>query len=295
MRGVDRAIGGGLEEFHLLKALRPFSFAVALVSCTLGITLAYLDGYTDPLKIVLILLAGLLAQSGVNLVNDMGDWGDLKRYQSAEVLGRVRRNFIIGLLAFVLAALIALYLLQEAHWSLFVICVIGLLGALGYALPPIDLKSRGLAVVLVFWLMGVLMVFGAYLALGGGWSWTVFWNSIPISLLVSELLLANEIRDQEADAERGLRTLSVRIGLANARVLYRVILLLAILLPVVLYLFGIFGNPLWLFPVVLLMRQPLRLLSQPRGERQLLPPLTARLLLLFGGLYVISLSFMSSI
>ncbi len=285
----NRAVEGTLSDFHFFKALRPFSFAVALMSCALGIRMAMLDGYGSSLKAILILIAGLLAQSGVNLINDMGDWSDLKRHQSLQLLAVVKRNFLLGLGAFFLAALIAIYLLQHTDPLLFWICLVGLIGALGYALPPIDLKGRGLAVVLVFWLMGVLMVSGAYLAMGGRLHSDVVLLSIPLSLLVSALLLANEIRDFEADKRRGLGTLSVRIGLQNARTLYLLLLIVSLLLPVVYYFTSGLLNPFWLIFSLPLLKQPMALQKQAEGKREALPPLTARFLIVFGLLYLLSL------
>lgn len=288
MRGVDRALSGEPDDFALLKALRPFSFSVALISCALGIRLALLEGYGDWQQAGLIFLAGLLAQSGVNLVNDMGDWEDLVKYQTEAVRRLVKRNFLLGLFCFFLAAGVALYLLQDANVALLWICLIGLVGALGYALPPVDLKGRGLAVVMVFWLMGVLMIYGAYLAMGGGWQMDVLVHSIPVSLLVSQLLLSNEIRDYESDKRRELKTLSFRIGLTAARQLYRSILVAVFVLPIVFYLAGLLTNPLWLLPAVFLLKPLLRLIKAEEGGRKDLPPMTARLLMVFGLLYMIA-------
>lgn len=288
VNGVDAL--RDISEFRFSKALRPFSFAVALMSCAIGIRLAMLDGYSDIQRAILILVAGLLAQAGVNLINDMGDWQDLKRGQSQPILALVKRNFIIGLACFALAAILASVLIQQAHQTLLWICMIGLVGAIGYALPPIDLKSRGLAVAFVFWLMGVFMVCGSYLAMGGGWRLSVLLNAVPISLLVSALLLANEIRDYEQDKQRNLKTLSVRIGLTRARSLYLSLVILTILLTILLYLSGFLANPLWLIPSLFFLRKPLSLLSATEGERSALPPLTAKFLLIFGSLYLFALT-----
>lgn len=279
-----------VSEFRFAKALRPFSFAVALISCAIGIRLAVIDGYGDIQRALLIVVAGLLAQAGVNLINDMGDWQDLKREQTQPILASVKCNFLIGLACFALAAILASILIQQAHQALLWICIIGLVGAIGYALPPIDLKSRGLAVALVFWLMGVLMVYGSYLAMGGGWRLSVLLNAVPISLLVSALLLANEIRDYEEDKQRDLKTLSVRIGLSRARSLYLSLVILTVLIPILLYLSGFLANPLWLIPSLFFLRKPLISLSATEGERAALPPLTAQFLLIFGSLYLFALT-----
>ena len=45
-------------------------------------------------------------------------------------------------------------------------------------------------------------------------------SSVPVSLLVSLILLANEMRDYESDLRYGIGTLAVRIGYRAAVVLY---------------------------------------------------------------------------
>ena len=58
------------------KAFRPFSLTLAIGSTTLGIVAANKVGainwnsYNDILLVILVTIAGLLAQSGANLVND---------------------------------------------------------------------------------------------------------------------------------------------------------------------------------------------------------------------------------
>ncbi|KAG1654020.1 putative sodium-dependent transporter YocS [Nymphon striatum] len=66
----------------------------------------------------------------------------------------------------------------------------------------------------------ILFVLGAYLAMSGHFSAQVLLHSIPISILISLLLLSNELRDWESDKSKDVGTLTVRIGYQNAVRLY---------------------------------------------------------------------------
>lgn len=273
------------EKYQFWRALRPFSFTVALCTCLTGIAAAFSAGFSAPGLAALVIVAGLLLQAGVNLINDYADLPQLARIESAAAAAMVRRNFQVGLFCFALAAVIALYLVAQAGLMLLWISLIGLAGALTYTLNPVNYKARGLGVVLVFWLMGVLMVSGSYLVIAGSLSTAVLWQSVPVSLLVALLLLSNELRDYESDREEGIGTLSVRIGFSTACSLYRLLLVLTWGSAFVLWQQQLI-NVVW--PLLLVLPAvwaPLAMLGKPREARKALTPLTGRLLTLFGLAY----------
>ena len=156
--------------------------------------------------------------------------------------------------------------------------------ALNYNLGPINFKKRGLALVQVFVQMGVLLVLGGYLALGGEPGWQVVWLSLPISLLVSLLLLSNELRDFERDSRTGLTTVTVRIGYSAAVILFWCLIGLAFLSAVLLYSAGMLDQVIWLaLPLLLL---PGFMPQLRARDRQRLAPLTGRFFLVFGLAYM---------
>ncbi|WP_409523245.1 prenyltransferase [Nitrincola sp. MINF-07-Sa-05] len=291
-----------LSRYRFQRALRPFSFPVAMIACLTGVALAWADGAVidgafpervwQPLQILLILLGGVLAQAGVNLINDYADIHLIRRQPGPEaerIVKAIRFNFVCGMLCFLFAALIALYLITLTGLELLLICLLGLAGALGYTLSPVNYKNRGLGVVMVFWLMGVLMISGSHLAAGGELSWQVFWQTIPVSLLVSALLLSNELRDFESDREQGLQTLTVRAGFERGCRLYQLLLLLVWLCVGLFWFVGLLPYAWVLLPALILLIRPLGLLRTSRLERGRLPPTTARALMGFGVLYCLAL------
>lgn len=273
-----------VKDYRFIQALRPFSFAVALVACSCGLTLAWLDGAREPGLMALVLCGGVLLQAGVNLIND---YADLTHLPELSILQRQRivRNYRLGLVCFVLAALIGIGFAWQVGERFLLLCSVGLMGALGYTLQPINYKGRGLGVVLVFWLMGVLMVVGSYTAVTGQWNIVLVPLSVPVSLLVSLLLLSNELRDLEADQQQGIQTLAVRCGYVVASRFYIGLLVATLVTQVLLAL--LLRQPWMLLPLLVLLRVPrlLALLRQPAGQRHQLTPATGQLLLVFGLLF----------
>lgn len=277
------------KDFSLAKSARPFSLVVAVVSCGLGVYLGLRETSTPLLIVVGVLAAGLLLQVGVNLINDRSD---LRHgAHSGEVVharSQILFNYRLGLVSFGIAIGIGLVLVAVRGWVLLVIGVIGVLGAFAYTVEPINYKRRGLGVVVVFWLMGVLMVMGAYLAVTGKLAWSVFFHSLPISCLVSLLLLSNEIRDSERDSTEGVATLTVRLGLRRARYLYWGLIATAFMLAVGNAAAGELPRFYWLLLPLPLLWPMARGLYAP--QRRSLPPWTGRFLLLFGLGYALAIN-----
>jgi 1,4-dihydroxy-2-naphthoate octaprenyltransferase len=265
-------------------ALRPFSLVVALATCSLGISLAALDGYANWQLSALVLAAGLLLQAGVNLINDYPDLAQQR--VSQDLATDIVRNARLGALAIALACAIGVGFVWLRGPLMLALGAVGVLGAWSYADGPLNFKARGLGVVAVFFLTGVLMVEGAYFALTGRLSQEVVWLSVPFSLYASLLLLANELRDFERDVQDGHRTFSVRFGYRTGVALYRIIVLL--LLATTLWLAISRDIPVLLLPVLalLLLWFPLGLLSGSVEERGSLTQLTGRCYLAFSLLFV---------
>ena len=278
-----------LLHYSFTKALRPFSLVVAIVSCGLGCFLAWQAGFQSGLLLILIMLGGVLAQSGINLINDIEDLAliplDHNEYSLIEKM--IKRNAKAGFICFVLATLIGSYLVLIQGLMLFFLILISGLASLSYNIGPINFKQRGLSIIQVFLLMGVFMVQGSYLAMSGNLSTSALLHSIPISLLISLLLLSNELRDWEVDKSNKVQTLAVRIGYTNSVKLYWSLIALSYLVAITYFYIGYLHTPLWLLlplPLLLLIK---RYLQAP--QRIQLTPMTGRFFFLFGLAYLFAL------
>ena len=275
------------DKYRTGRALRPFSFAVAGVTSLTGIVAAAGAAEIIWLQAFSLLCAAVLLQAGVNLINDYSDLpllaGDSRSYEL------IRKNVRIAIICFGLAAAVAVYFITIRGWPALLLTLIGVLGALGYTLEPVNLKRRGYAVAAVFWLMGVLMVCGVYYFLTGRVDGQIIRQAIPVSLLTSLLLLANEIRDYETDKAQQCKTLSVRRGLKNAVVLYRKGLAVLLVSCLLLYFIGDLQR---IWPLLLCVPRALLLVPMAglgQHARRYFPSVTGRFFLLFGLLYLTTL------
>ncbi|NOR51268.1 MAG: prenyltransferase [Gammaproteobacteria bacterium] len=276
-----------IDKTRYLRALRPFSFVVALSSCLLGVVLAIIDGIASPYLGWLLVTTGLLLQAAVNLINDYSDRHNPK--YDDEQRKRIDRNMRIGRGLLLLVVASGLYMVSIRGLPLLILGVVGILGAWGYTCGTINFKQRGLGVVLVFFLMGVMMVGGCYYTMTGRYEWTVFWLSIPFSLFTSLLLLANELRDFEEDKRDGIATLTVRIGFGRSTGLYITMLLLIYLSTMLLYWQGGLSTLLLLLLTLIVLPAPIRLLRADSDRRKQLPQLTGRLYFGYSAAYLITL------
>jgi 1,4-dihydroxy-2-naphthoate octaprenyltransferase len=279
-----------------LKAGRLPSLVIAAFSCALGAVLAWRAGRGDLLNTAAVMVAGLALQLGVNLVNDFFEFRQGKVDDKVANLGFGAKDrvllewliFLVGLAFFGFAGLIGLFLAWRSGWPLVVLGIVGFLGGFFYTGEPLNYKRRGLAVVLVFFLMGVFMVVGASFAVSGRFHWRDVFSSIPVSLLVSLILLANELRDFESDSRHGIRTLAVRIGYSRAVGVYCALLACAYIAPLVLWRAGLFPRPGFVFLALPFAVPPFLFMRRPPERRMGIIPLVMLHHLVFGSLFCAS-------
>jgi len=278
-----------LQQYKFLKALRPFSLVVAVISCGLGILVAWNNGSQNSLLAFWIMLGGILAQAGINLINDIEDLPLIPKDHAKHTVikNMINRNTKAGIFCFILASGIGFYLISKQGWPLFWLILISGLASLSYNIGPFSFKHRGLAMLQVFLLMGIFMVQGAYLAMTGNFSVIALLHSIPISLLVSLLLLSNELRDWETDKSKDIQTLTVRIGYQKAVQLYWFLIIASYLLALSFFFSGQLHSLFWLLsplPLLIPIRRYLR-----ASKRVQLTPMTGRFFFLFGLSYMLAL------
>jgi 1,4-dihydroxy-2-naphthoate octaprenyltransferase len=251
----------GIKKSYVgwMRALRIFSLGIALHSCLLGVVFAitqdfHFDSPYFLLHSLLVVVSGIALQAGVNLINDFYEYKNKHLENKLSDLQLDERQerfihllvFVTGLAAFGITIPVGIYLTIYFGWELLILGIIGFFGGYFYTAEPFNYKRRGLAVVFVFFLMGHLMIQGSYFAVSGQFSLELLAFGTSVSLLVSAILLSNEIRDFEADTHFKIKTLSVRLGLNNARLLLFVLLGLSYIAATISSVFLTQSVPLWL-------------------------------------------------
>jgi 1,4-dihydroxy-2-naphthoate octaprenyltransferase len=98
--------------------------------------------------------------------------------------------------------------------------VAGFLASVLYTAGPVKYKYRAMGEIAVFLAWGPLMIGGAYAVQRGALSVRPLLISIPFGVLVALVLFANNMRDIEYDARRGIRTLSILLGRRRSLAIY---------------------------------------------------------------------------
>lgn len=283
------------EKYQLLKAARPFSLVVAVLSCLQGIILGWQESSAPFLFASAILAGGILLQFAVNLINDHSDIRELnQRFPNApdsdkqKIAQSIQRNFQLGITCFLAAIVIGLLLISMRGLDLLWLCLIGLAGAYFYTQEPINYKNRGLGVPIVFFMMGILMIAGSAYVMTGHFKLEYLLQAIPLSILTALLLLSNELRDFESDRAVGQNTLSVRVGYQPAAILYRVLAVSAFISAILLWYYGLMPFNGWVLISLVALKTPWGLLDVSADKRVLITPLTGRFHAVFGGLLLLS-------
>ncbi len=275
-----------------LLAARPQTLPAAVAPVVVGSAAAFAAGGFRWLPFLAALVGALLIQIGTNLANDYFDFR--KGADTAERLGPVRvtqaglltpETVRTGMIVtFGAAALIGVYLIAVGGWPILVIGVLSIAAGVLYTGGPWPLGYHGLGDLFTFIFFGIVAVTAtAYLHVGAvpllAWA-----ASIPVAMLVTAIIVVNNLRDIATDRAAGKRTLAVIIGARAARAEYALLVIGAFLAPPLLWLSGLTGP--WVMLAWLsapLAIAPMRTMLTGEG-RTLNPALkgTARLHLAFG-------------
>ncbi len=275
-----------------LLAARPQTLPAAVAPVVVGSAAAFAAGGFRWLPFLAALVGALLIQIGTNLANDYFDFR--KGADTAERLGPVRvtqaglltpETVRTGMIVtFGAAALIGVYLIAVGGWPILVIGVLSIAAGVLYTGGPWPLGYHGLGDLFTFIFFGIVAVTAtAYLHVGAvpllAWA-----ASIPVAMLVTAIIVVNNLRDIATDRAAGKRTLAVIIGARAARTEYALLVIGAFLAPLLLWLSGLTGP--WVMLAWLsapLAIAPMRTMLTGEG-RTLNPALkgTARLHLAFG-------------
>lgn len=278
-----------------LRAIRPFSFTGSVVPVVLGAILALKESQFHFGYFILSVLAIVLLHGGVNLLSDHDDFinhVDTKdSYGSSgviiEKLLSPKEVYKGGLIFLTLGSLVGLFLSYERGWIVLIFGLIGAIGGYSYTGKPLVLKYRGLGAPVVFLLFGPLMVVGAYYVQVQTISLAAFLVSIPVGLLTTAILHANDIRDITHDKKAGINTLSIMVGKRNAFTIYYCL----ILLPYIAIILMVFSKiiPFWSLLCLITIPTAVKNIKKSTINIMTLDIDTAQLHAQFGILFILSI------
>jgi len=240
----------GVEEKSKMNtwmlATRPRTLPAAIAPVVLGSAIAIADKSFVWLPAVAALIVALLLQIGVNLANDYFDY--LKGIDTQDRLGpvRVTQSGLIPtkqvkagmILTLTLSLIPGIYLLTVGGLPVFIIGLACICAALAYSGGPFPLASHGLGDLFVFIFFGLIAVGGTYYVQALHLTPLVWLMGVIEGLLITAILVVNNLRDIQSDRQTGKRTLAVIIGDRGSRVEYVLLLAGAYAIPMILWLSG---------------------------------------------------------
>lgn len=229
-----------------LLATRPWALPASTMPVIFGTSLAVVVGRArlDPLRFLLALVAMMVLHSAANMLSDVFDFRRGLDTFVTPVSGAIVRGWLTAkqvvagsAVLFVVGIALGLGLAALTGTVLLIIGGLGVLIGAGYTL----LKYHALGDLAVFLNFGILGGLGAWVVQTREFSWIpVIWT-VPMAMLVSGILHANNWRDTASDSGRQVRTFASILGDKGSLAYYAVL---------------IFGSMAIVFGLILLPRLP---------------------------------------
>jgi len=296
-------------------AARPQTMPAALAPVLVGTGLAVRDGVFAPLPALVALVGAALIQIGTNFANDYYDAEKGADTADREGFTRVTAGGLIDpaevkramWLTFLAAILVGAYLVAVAGLPIMIVGLVSVAMGVAYTGGPYPLAYHGLGDVFVFVFFGLVAVTGTYYVQAAAALGVEFLTlvpraelvptaalvaSLPIAAISTNILVVNNLRDRDEDAETGKNTLTVRFGYGFSRAQFVLLLGTAYAIPPVFA--ASTGDPTVLLPMATLpLAAPLTrtVLTETAGDA-LNPALerTGKLLAAFAALFAVGLA-----
>lgn len=284
------------------RAIRPFSFTASLIPVIIGSILGIKESGFEIGYFILTLLGVMVLHSSINLLSDYDDFTNevdtIDSYGSSGVilenLLKPKEVLVGGLSLLFLGSLIGLFLVIQKGLLILGIGLIGAVGGYFYTGKPLELKYKGLGGPLIFLLFGPLIVIGSYFVQNQMISIDAFLIAIPIGLLTTCIMYANDIRDIPFDKRAGITTLPVLVGKNMAHKIYGALILISYISLIIMVIYKV-ATPWMLFSLIS-MPSAFKILKKLSNSYEQLPSYlatidieTAKLHAQFGTLMIMSI------
>jgi 1,4-dihydroxy-2-naphthoate octaprenyltransferase len=246
------------------------------------------------------LVVAVAIQVGVNYANDYFDGrrgvdtaariGPRRLTASGAATHAQMKVAIVS--SFAVAGAAGIALAAATSWWVLAVGAAAFLAALAYSGGPKPYAALGLGELSVFVFFGLVATVGSTYVHDERITGVAVASAIPVGLLATAILVANNIRDIATDRESGKMTLAVRLGRSRTRLLYQALIVFAFAADIAVA--GVSGSPAPLLAMIAasLAVQPSMLIATAEDGPTLVRALagTARLELVFGSLLAIGLA-----
>lgn len=206
------------------RLTRPHTLTAGFVPVLLGTALAAKQYPIHGFLFASMLIASLLIQAATNMFNEYFDYvRGLDNKHSVGIGGAIVRNgvkpgTVLGLgFAFMgIALLLGVYISASSSWWLAVIGLICMAAGYFYTGGPIPIAYTPFGELTSGFFMGFVITQISYFIQTGKIDAISVSASIPISILIGSIMLANNIRDLDGDKKSGRKTIAILVGRKKA-------------------------------------------------------------------------------
>lgn len=200
-----------------LIAMRPWSLPASTMPVVFGTSLAVVIGQSslDVFRFILALFAMVILHSAANVLSDVFDYRRGLDTMVTPVSGAIVRGWITTKQAtvfsaglWIIGAALGLFLVLMTGTVLLIIGMIGVAIGVFYA----GLKYHALGDLAVFLNFGILGSLGAWVVQTKTFSWIPVVWTVPMAMLVSAILHANNWRDVASDSKKKVTTMASLFG-----------------------------------------------------------------------------------
>jgi 1,4-dihydroxy-2-naphthoate octaprenyltransferase len=255
-RTLRRLVKLARYRFLVIAGLLPYGLGAAVAF--------YSQGWFNFYWFLIGLVGLFFVLMGVEAWNEFFDWqiGTDQVFQ-LDPKPVTYRAFFVGLAAFFVALMVAIFLTLNLGVAIIVLSLIGFFAILFYLGPPIKLAYRGLGEIIIALSYGPFLILGSYYIQTQEIDFTLLFVSVLPALLLFAISILNEVPDYFQDRIVGKRNICVRIGQRNTVRLYGGVLILFYIVILVGLLRGLFPTFSWLVLVCL----PISLMGYLTGMR----------------------------
>jgi 1,4-dihydroxy-2-naphthoate octaprenyltransferase len=198
-------------------AARPWALPASTMPVIFGTSLAVVIGHVslDVLGFLLALLGMVVLHSAANMLSDVFDYKRGLDKTVTPVSGAIVRGWLStrqvtagSMVLFLIGSIIGLLLVFMTGTILLVVGAVGVVIGLFYTV----LKYHALGDLAVFLDFGILGSLGAWIVQTQYFSWLPVLWTVPMAMLVSAILHANNWRDSVSDKERKIVTVAAFLG-----------------------------------------------------------------------------------
>jgi 1,4-dihydroxy-2-naphthoate octaprenyltransferase len=229
--------------------VRPATLAASVAPVLAGTAVAIHLGGIRPAAGFGALVVALAIQVGVNFANDYSDFvrgadtprrlGPLRAASSGVVAPASVK--VAAIVAFGIAGAAGVALSLATDWRLLVVGGACLLAAWLYTGGPRPYGYMGLGELFVFVFFGLVATCGTVYVETLHVTPLAVLVGIGLGCLATAIIVLNNLRDIDTDADAGKRTLATRIGRDRTLVLLLVLVCAAFAVPIVIFVAGLAG------------------------------------------------------